>query len=78
LIEKLPGLFSGLAVEANIIVRQKDNALVIPKQSILPGDSVLIVTDSGNKKVKITRGIETLEETEVISGLNAESKLILN
>lgn len=78
LTEKLPGLFSGLAVEANIIIRQKDNALVIPRQSILPGDSVLISTTTGEKKVKIIRGIETLEETEIISGLDAKSKLIVN
>ena len=78
LIEKLPGLFSGLAVEANIIIRQKENALVIPKQSILPGDSVLISTSEGEKKVKIMRGIETLDETEVISGLDVDSKLIVN
>ncbi len=78
LTEKLPGLFSGLAVEANIIIRQKDKALVIPRQSILPGDSVLISTNTGEKKVKIIRGIETLEETEIISGLDAESKLIVN
>ncbi|MEQ1584738.1 MAG: efflux RND transporter periplasmic adaptor subunit [Cyclobacteriaceae bacterium] len=78
LTEKLPGLFSGLAVEANIIIRQKDGALVIPRQSILPGDSVLISTATGEKKVKIIRGIETLEETEIISGLDAESKLIVN
>ncbi|HPW63057.1 MAG TPA: efflux RND transporter periplasmic adaptor subunit [Cyclobacteriaceae bacterium] len=78
LMEKLPGLFSGLAVEANIIIRQKENALVIPKQSILPGDSVLISTSAGEKKVKIMRGIETLDETEVISGLDVNSKLIVN
>ncbi|HNV28540.1 MAG TPA: efflux RND transporter periplasmic adaptor subunit [Cyclobacteriaceae bacterium] len=78
LMEKLPGLFSGLAVEANIIIRQKENALVIPKQSILPGDSVLISTSAGEKKVKIMRGIETLDETEVISGLDVDSKLIVN
>ena len=78
LIEKLPGLFSGLAVEANIIIRQKEHALVISKQSILSGDSVLISTSAGKKKVKIIRGIETLDETEIVSGLDADSKLIVN
>jgi len=78
LLEKLPGLFSGLAVEANIIIRKKENALVIPKQIVLPGDSVLIRTAEGKKKVKITRGIETLEEVEIIKGLDATSTLIRN
>ncbi len=35
--EALPGAFSGLAVEANIIIREKDKALVIPKTALLPG-----------------------------------------
>jgi len=77
LLEKLPGLFSGLAVEANVIIREKGDALVIPKQFILTGDSVLISTAEGTKKVKIIRGIETLEEIEIISGLNTDSNLIV-
>ena len=78
LSEKLPNLFSGLAVEANIIIREKENALVIPRLAILPGDSVWIAEADDKKKIKITRGIETLEETEITEGLTAESKIILN
>jgi HlyD family secretion protein len=73
--EQLPGLFSGLAVEANIITRKKDKALVIPKTAILEGDSVVVKNESGEKKVKITRGIETLDEVEVVSGLAASDQL---
>ncbi|MBL7860198.1 MAG: HlyD family efflux transporter periplasmic adaptor subunit [Cyclobacteriaceae bacterium] len=74
--EKLPGIFSGLAVEANIIIRQKENALVIPKHYLLPGDSVLINTDLGTQKVKVIPGIETLEEVEIFEGLSPESNLV--
>jgi len=76
--EKLPNLFSGLAVEANIIIREKENALVIPRLAIQPGDSVWIIDVNDKKKIKITRGIETLEETEITEGITAESKIILN
>jgi HlyD family secretion protein len=69
--------FSGLAVEANIVIRKKDKALVISKSNLLPGDSVLVHTANGNKKIKITRGIETLDEVEVASGLSAESELLV-
>lgn len=78
LTEKLPNLFSGLAVEANIIIREKDNALVIPKLAMLPGDSVWIVDANMKKKIKVIRGIETLEETEIVNGLSKESKIIIN
>lgn len=67
--EGLPGWFSGLALEANIIIRKKDQAIVIPKSMLLPGDSVIIQSDEGSKKVKVTKGIETLDEVEIIPGL---------
>ena len=75
--EPLPGGFSGLALEANIIVRKKDLAVVIPKSKLLPGDSVLIRSDDGVKKVKVTTGIETLDEVEIMEGLDT-SKLLVN
>jgi HlyD family secretion protein len=76
--EQLPGGFSGLALEANIIIRQKDQAIVIPKNKLLPGDSVLIQTDDGSKKVKVVTGIETLDEVEVIEGLDTGKLLVKN
>ena len=75
--EQLPGLFSGLAVEANIVTRKKDKALVIPKAAVLADDSVLIKNEGGEKKVKITRGIETLDEVEVTSGLTISDQLVI-
>jgi HlyD family secretion protein len=74
--ESLPGAFSGLALEANIIIRQKDKAVVIPKSSLLPGDSVIIKTDDGEKKIKVVKGIETLDEVEIVEGLDT-GKLIV-
>jgi multidrug resistance efflux pump len=76
--EKLPGNFSGLALEANIVIRQKDKALVVPKTALLPGDSVLIKTDDGDKKVKVVPGIETIDEVEIVEGLDSTGRLIVN
>ena len=78
LLEALPGNFSGLAVEANIIIRKKDQAIVIPKSKLLPGDSVLIRTENGTEKVKVTRGIETLDEVEIQEGLDTNKFLVNN
>lgn len=75
--EALPGAFSGLAVEANIIIREKSDALVIPKTALQPGDSVYIKTDDGRKKVKVKTGIETLDEIEIVEGLDAQQKLLV-
>ncbi|MBX2962012.1 MAG: efflux RND transporter periplasmic adaptor subunit [Cyclobacteriaceae bacterium] len=75
LLEALPGMFSGLALEANIVIRQTEQALVIPKSALLPGDSVIIRSGSGEKKIRIIRGASTLDEVEVVDGLTASSEL---
>lgn len=69
--------FSGLAAEANIVIQRKEKALVIPKSLLLPGDSVLIQASDGTRKVKIKRGIETLDELEVIDGLTIDNVLLV-
>ena len=76
--DNLPGWFSGLALEANIIIHKKDQAVVIPKNKLLPGDSVNIETDDGPKKVKVTRGVETLDEVEIVEGLDTSKLLVDN
>jgi HlyD family secretion protein len=76
--EPLPGAFSGLALEANIIIRRKENAIVIPKSKLLPGDTVLIQTDDGAKKIKVSKGIETLDEVEITEGLDTGKFLVEN
>ncbi len=76
--ESLPGMFSGLALEANIIIREKSNAVVIPKDKLLPGDTVIVKTDDGNKKIKVQKGIETLDEVEIIQGLDTSNLIVGN
>ena len=77
LTEPLPGGFSGLALEANIIIRQKAKALVIPKTALLPGDSVQLKTEDGVKKVKVVKGLETLDEVEITDGLDSAGALVV-
>lgn len=75
--DTLPEAFSGLAVEANIIIQQKKQAVVIPKTALLPGDSVLIKTDDGDRKIKVTTGIQTLDEVEIVQGLDSTQRLVV-
>jgi len=77
LADPLPGNFSGLALEANIVIRQKNDALVIPKAALLPGDSLEIETTDGVKKIKIVKGIETLDEVEIAGGLDSAETLVV-
>lgn len=76
--ELLPGGFSGLALEANIVIRQKEKALVIPKAVLLPGDSLIIKTAEGIRKIKVVRGIETMDEVEIAEGLDSVGSFIVH
>ncbi len=75
-VDALPATFAGVTVEANIIVSQKEKALVIPKTLVLKGDSVLVKTANGEQKVKIRKGAENFDVVEVLGGLEAQSELI--
>lgn len=76
--DSLPGWFSGLALEANIIIRKADQAIVIPKSKLLPGDSVMVGTEDGARKIKVQKGIETLDEVEITEGLDTGKLLVDN
>jgi HlyD family secretion protein len=75
--DSIPVLVSGLAVEANIIIHRKDKALVIPKAAVSGRDSLWIRTEKGKEKIRIRRGIETLEEVEILEGVTTDSEILL-
>ncbi|HSP11081.1 MAG TPA: efflux RND transporter periplasmic adaptor subunit [Salegentibacter sp.] len=60
-----PKLFPGLVGEANIVVAEKEDALVIPKEFLLDENQVL--TEDG--PVKIVTGLQDMEYIEIISGI---------
>ena len=66
-------LYSGLSGEANIIIGQKDSALVIPTPYLKLGNKV--ETDSGETEVVI--GVQNMNYTEITEGLNTETKIYL-
>ncbi|MEM9675573.1 MAG: efflux RND transporter periplasmic adaptor subunit [Bacteroidota bacterium] len=70
-------LYPGSTVEANIIIRQKDNVLVIPKTVLVGRDSVWINHDGERQRVKIKIGVENMEMAEVVDGLTEESQIYL-
>ena len=65
-------LYPGLSGEANIVIDQRDNALTIPRNLLLEGDSVL----TGDGMIKVVPGLQTLDRVEIRSGLTAETTIL--
>lgn len=66
-----PKLFPGLVGEANIVVAEKENSLIIPKEYLL--DEYRVLTEEG--PVNIVTGIQDMVNIEIISGIDADETL---
>ncbi|MGC8805520.1 MAG: efflux RND transporter periplasmic adaptor subunit, partial [Candidatus Ratteibacteria bacterium] len=70
-----PGMF----VHAKIIIRTKQNAIVVPQQAILQENNktfVYIVDANKAKKIEVVTGDRTDDTIEIISGLKPGEKII--
>jgi HlyD family secretion protein len=65
------------SVEANIIIQQKNNVLVIPRNALVADDSVQIMQNGKPKTIAVRVGIHTLDETEILEGLEESSQVII-
>src|SRR5215204_677068 len=74
---QLPAKVYGLNIEANIVIKEKVEALVIPRQALIKGDSVLIKKGDRVVAVKITKGAEDNEWIQVTGGLYSVSQSII-
>ena len=71
-----PGMF----VKADIVVAQRDSAIVVPKDIILSkrrGKTVYIVERGAASERVITTGLENQDYAEVIDGLKANERLVV-
>jgi multidrug resistance efflux pump len=66
--------FSGMSVEANIIIAKKDSAIVIPREYLWEGNKVKRKGDEN--LIPIKKGIEDLEYVEIINGINQNDELV--
>lgn len=71
-IDQPPPLFPNLTVEANIVLRTKQDALTIPASYIVDGNFVLI--DTG-KKQRVTLGARDLDKVEVLDGIGISTTI---
>lgn len=72
----LPVNIYGLNLEANILIREAKSILCIPRENLLPGDSVNISRDGKAMKVKVQPGLVDLSLVEIKSGLLETDELI--
>jgi multidrug efflux pump subunit AcrA (membrane-fusion protein) len=73
-LELPPVLINGTQLQANIILEDKKDALVIPTYYLMAGDYVLL---KGRKeKTAVKAGIRTLEWTEVLGGITPADILL--
>lgn len=75
--DKLPHFYSGLAVEANIVIRKNDSAMVLPRKALQGRDSLRVRTDDGMQFIKVKTGIQTLEEVEIVEGVDTGTQVVI-
>lgn len=75
-LETLTGFpfYSGMSVEANIIIQKKKNCLVIPREFVRNGNEVMIKGENVPRKIR--KGIEDLQFIEILSGLNEDEVVV--
>lgn len=66
-------LYPGTQLQANIVIDERKDALVIPVQYLLEGDSVM---KANRTKIALKTGIKSSGWVEVLSGLTPEDKII--
>lgn len=66
--------YSSLSVEANIVISTKKNALVIPREFLFEGNKVKV--EGKEEAVTIKKGIEDLENIEVLEGIDEHTELV--
>ena len=66
-------LYPNLSLEANIIIKTKQNALTIPRKFFI-NDAYVVVKNEGKKYVKT--GLKDYQKIEILNGLNRNDVLI--
>lgn len=74
--DTIPRMYSGITAEANIIIQQKDRALVVPKAYLVGDDSLWVKQNGKKEKIKIVKGAENYEFVEVLEGVNEGVKVL--
>lgn len=72
-----PPAYIHSSVEANIIIAEKHNAAVLPREALTSGDSAWILDKGKEKKIAIATGLSTMEYIEILSGIDRNTTVII-
>ncbi|MCX6296347.1 MAG: efflux RND transporter periplasmic adaptor subunit [Bacteroidetes bacterium] len=67
-------IYSGMSVEANIIISEKKSALVIPREFLFEGNKVKV--SGTDESVTISKGASDLEFIEVLKGVDESTEIV--
>ncbi len=65
-------------VEANVIVHNQPNALVLPRNAVDSEDSVWTEQNGRRQKIKVRTGITTTDYVEILDGVDEKTKVIIS
>jgi RND family efflux transporter MFP subunit len=65
----------GMSVEANVVAREKENALLIPAEAMLAGH-VFVVDGSSVRRRAVTTGIRGTRMVEILEGLKDGEQIV--
>jgi hypothetical protein len=66
-------LYPNVTFEANIMLRTKQNALILPR-NYLKNDSIVTLVDGTTRTVKL--GLTDFQKAEILSGLSSQDQVI--
>ncbi|WP_162426776.1 efflux RND transporter periplasmic adaptor subunit [Pontibacter pudoricolor] len=72
-VTKPPALYPNLTTEANIVIRRKQNALIIPREYLVDGTYVL---NEDNEKVPVKTGLKDYQKVEILKGLTRDDVIV--
>ena len=68
--------FIGMTAESNILISQRDNALLVPNLSIMD-NAVWLVKDGKAFRQPVTTGVKNADKTEITEGITDQDSIII-
>jgi len=73
-----PNFVNGLSGEASIIINSVKDAITIPLEALRGDNAVFVQSEKGLKSFKVTPGISSDTDVEIIKGLQEKERVLLN
>lgn len=73
-IEEVDQLYQGTQLQANIIIQEINDALVIPSPFLVDDNEVIL---KSGERIRVQTGVKTLQWVEILDGIDSSDQLIL-